>query len=80
MALSIHEEMESLLGNVESRFKLATIAAKRARLLNMGAERQVDIKSNKLTTIALYETLLGKVTHREPSEANPGRRRNRRAK
>lgn len=77
MALSIHEELESLLGNVDSRYKMCMIAAKRARLLNMGAERLSDVKSNKLTTIALYETLLGKVTHREPDETTPKRRRRR---
>jgi len=77
MAWSIHEELESLLGNVDSKYKVATLAAKRARLLNLGAERRVDIKSNKLTTIALYETLLGKVTHREPDEPVRRRRRSR---
>ena len=79
MALPIHEELESLLGNVDSRYKLAIIAAKRARLLNMGAERRADVKSNKLTTIALYETLLGKVTHREPDEPTPKRRSRRKS-
>ena len=57
------DELE-LLDKVVDKYQLAVIAAKRARLLNLGSPKKVDIPAKKLTTIAVCETLLGKVKHK----------------
>lgn len=58
-------ELEKLLSKITNRYKLAIIAAKRSKLLNLGAEKKVDVKLKKSTTIALYESVLGKVEYEE---------------
>ncbi|NOY62222.1 MAG: DNA-directed RNA polymerase subunit omega [Gammaproteobacteria bacterium] len=53
--------IEDCMGQVESRFQLVLIAAKRARELYMGAEALVDWENDKPTVVALREIAEGKI-------------------
>jgi DNA-directed RNA polymerase subunit omega len=57
--------IEELMDKVKNKYALALIAAKRARMLNLGAPKKVDIKSTKPAIIAIYETALGKIKYKE---------------
>lgn len=46
---------------IDGRFRLATIAAQRARELALGAKPKVQTRSKKVTTIALEEAISGKL-------------------
>ena len=46
---------------IDSRFRLVTIAAQRAKELAFGAKSKVDTKSRKIATIALLEALEGEL-------------------
>ncbi|NLM76292.1 MAG: DNA-directed RNA polymerase subunit omega [Clostridiaceae bacterium] len=60
----INPPMSSLLEKVDSRYTLAILTAKRARLLTDGAPKLTDYDSNKDVTIALHEIKEGKVSYR----------------
>ena len=47
--------VEDCLGNVDSRFHLVLIAAKRARQIAMGADPLVEVERDKPTVLALRE-------------------------
>lgn len=49
-------------GNIDSKFRLAIIAAKRAKQLINGSKKKVDLKAENPLTIALEEIRQGKVT------------------
>ena len=51
--------VEDCLGNVDNRFQLVLIAAKRARELQFGADALVDEENDKPTVIALREIAAG---------------------
>jgi DNA-directed RNA polymerase subunit omega len=53
--------IEDCLDNVDNRFALVMLAAKRARVLEGGGESLVDIKKNKTAVRALREIAAGKV-------------------
>ena len=55
--------VEDCLQNVENRFQLVLVAAKRARQLSMGAEPCVGRENDKPTVIALREIAAGFVTN-----------------
>ncbi|MBU1045236.1 MAG: DNA-directed RNA polymerase subunit omega [Candidatus Omnitrophica bacterium] len=56
------EEMEKLVKQTGSIFKLAILAAKRTCELNNGFKAKIDdIKGKKLATIALEEIAEGKI-------------------
>lgn len=55
--------VEDCLENVENRFQLVLVAAKRARQLAQGAEPCVDRENDKPTVIALREIAGGFVTN-----------------
>jgi DNA-directed RNA polymerase subunit omega len=55
--------VEDCLQNVENRFQLVLVAAKRARQLAMGAEPCVEPENDKPTVIALREIAAGFVTN-----------------
>lgn len=63
--------VEDCLENVENRFQLVLVAAKRARQLAQGAEPCVARENDKPTVIALREIADGFVTnailHEEPA-------------
>jgi DNA-directed RNA polymerase omega subunit len=44
-------------GTVDGKFRLATIAAQRARELSLGAKPRVQTKAKKVTTIAIEEAV-----------------------
>lgn len=46
---------------IDSRFRLVTIAAQRARELSFGAKPKVETKSDKIPTIAIMEALEGEL-------------------
>ncbi|MDH5357814.1 MAG: DNA-directed RNA polymerase subunit omega [Gammaproteobacteria bacterium] len=51
--------VEDCLDNVENRFQLVLIAAKRAREIAMGAEPMVEIDNDKPSVLALREIAAG---------------------
>ncbi len=53
--------VEDCLDNVENRFELVLVAAKRARQLSMGAEPLVEIDNDKPTVLALREISENKI-------------------
>jgi DNA-directed RNA polymerase subunit omega len=67
----IKPPLEELLEQVESKYALVLVAAKRARQLKDGALPLVEIDSTNLVSIALEEIATGKVRVDEPQTANP---------
>ncbi len=55
--------VEDCLDNVENRFQLVLVAAKRARQLAIGAEPHVARENDKTTVVALREIAGGYVTN-----------------
>lgn len=53
--------VEDCLPNVENRFQLVLVAAKRARQIAMGSEPLVPLDNDKPTVLALREIAEGKV-------------------
>ena len=53
--------VEDSLRNVENRFQLVLVAAKRARDLERGAEPRVELENDKPTVVALREIAAGAV-------------------
>jgi DNA-directed RNA polymerase subunit omega len=60
---------------IESKYRLAVIAAQRARELALGAEPKLPKKAKKVTTMALLETILGEVKFITGDEAALARER-----
>jgi DNA-directed RNA polymerase subunit omega len=68
--------VEDCLDNVDNRFQLVLVSAKRARQLTMGKEPMVDWENDKATVVALREisaglvdrTILDKPKEEEPKE------------
>ncbi len=54
--------VEDCLQNVENRFELVLLAARRARQLAMGADAQVALDNDKPTVLALREIAEGMVS------------------
>ena len=54
--------LEDILEKAQSRYKLVTLAAKRAAELNQGATALVKTDSKKPTSIALEEIRAGRIT------------------
>jgi len=54
--------VEDCLPNVDNRFHLVLVAAKRARQIAMGADAQVEIENDKPTVLALREIAEGLVS------------------
>ncbi|PID61098.1 MAG: DNA-directed RNA polymerase subunit omega [Gammaproteobacteria bacterium] len=63
--------VEDSLENVQNRFDLVLIAAKRARNISMGAEPLVDPEKDKPTVIALREIAEGLVGEEVLNDAPP---------
>lgn len=61
--------IEDCLDKVPNRFKLATVAGKRAKTLLRGARPQVD-STNKEVVTALREIAAGIVTPVEPEQVD----------
>ncbi|HLD14927.1 MAG TPA: DNA-directed RNA polymerase subunit omega [Burkholderiales bacterium] len=55
--------VEDCLDNVENRFQLVLVAAKRARQLNAGSDARVARENDKTTVVALREIAEGHVTN-----------------
>ncbi|MDH5424655.1 MAG: DNA-directed RNA polymerase subunit omega [Gammaproteobacteria bacterium] len=55
--------VEDCLDNVENRFQLVLVAAKRARQIAMGGESMVPVDNDKPTVLALREISEGLVTN-----------------
>ena len=60
----IYIPQEELLNRVGSIYKLVILASERALALNNGSPRLVDVKSTKVSTIALLEIKEGKVGYK----------------
>jgi DNA-directed RNA polymerase subunit omega len=63
--------VEDCLENVENRFQLVLVAAKRARQLAIGADPHVPRENDKNTVIALREIADGYVTNAILDEEAP---------
>jgi DNA-directed RNA polymerase subunit omega len=63
--------VEDCLENVENRFQLVLVAAKRARQLSQGAEACVPKENDKPTVLALREIADGFVTNSILDEESP---------
>lgn len=63
--------VEDCLENVENRFQLVLVAAKRARQLMIGAEACVPRENDKPTVLALREIAEGFVTNAILDESAP---------
>ncbi|HEX7043561.1 MAG TPA: DNA-directed RNA polymerase subunit omega [Burkholderiales bacterium] len=63
--------VEDCLENVENRFQLVLVAAKRARQLSQGAEPCVPRENDKPTVLALREIAGGFVTSAILDEESP---------
>lgn len=61
--------VEDCLDNVDNRFELVLLAAKRARQLNNGAEAKLPWGTDKATVLALREISKGLVTNETIVEA-----------
>jgi len=55
--------VEDCLDNVENRFQLVLVAAKRARQISMGGDPMVSLDNDKPTVLALREISEGLVTN-----------------
>ncbi len=63
--------IEDCLGNVDNRFQLVMVAAKRARELARGADPKVEWDNDKVTVVALREIaggLIGPDILQKPEE------------
>jgi DNA-directed RNA polymerase subunit omega len=63
--------VEDCLDNVDNRFQLVLVAAKRARQLSLGAEACVAKENDKPTVLALREIAAGFVTNAILDEESP---------
>jgi DNA-directed RNA polymerase subunit omega len=63
--------VEDCLANVDNRFQLVLVAAKRARQLSGGAEPCVPKENDKTTVLALREIAGGFVTNAILDEESP---------
>jgi DNA-directed RNA polymerase subunit omega len=63
--------VEDCLANVDNRFQLVLVAAKRARQLSGGAEPCVPKENDKPTVLALREISAGFVTNAILDEESP---------
>lgn len=66
--------VEDCLANVDNRFQLVLVAAKRAREITMGKEPMLPWENDKATVVALREIAAGLVTNailREPEPEKP---------
>lgn len=63
--------VEDCLGNVENRFQLVLVAAKRARELTMGKEPMLPWENDKPTVVALREVAEGLVGPEILSQPEP---------
>jgi DNA-directed RNA polymerase subunit omega len=63
--------MSSLLTKVDSRYTLAILAAKRARMLTNGAEKLTDFNSDKDVTLAIHEIDEGAITYHKIKISHP---------
>jgi len=62
--------IEKLIEKISSKYKLVTIAARRALELNDGAPRLVEAESrSKPAMVALQEIAAGKITYRLRKQA-----------
>ena len=62
----IKPSLEELLAQVDNKYALVIIAAKRARQIKEGMLPLVDIDSINPVTIALEEIATGKIRYEEP--------------
>jgi DNA-directed RNA polymerase subunit omega len=61
--------LEKALEQIQNRYVLVVLAAKRSRQLNRGAQPQVETKRRKWTSVALEEVIAGKIQPKKAEEA-----------
>ena len=60
--------VEDCLENVDNRFQLVMVAAKRTKRLMEGAKAHIDIRNDKPHVLALREIAAGKIKVRKNSK------------
>ncbi len=58
---------------IDGKYRLATIAAQRARELSLGAKAKIPTKAKKVTTIAIEEAINGTLEFLTGEEARKAR-------
>lgn len=64
----IEPSINKLMKNIDSRYTLVVIAAKRARRLTEGEPRMVSYDSEKSVSIAIREIAEGKISYSRDKE------------
>ncbi|WP_018132920.1 DNA-directed RNA polymerase subunit omega [Effusibacillus pohliae] len=59
----LYPSIDKLMEKADSKYLLVVAAAKRARQLQEGAERRVNVNSNKHVTVALNEIYQDKIRY-----------------
>lgn len=59
----LYPSIDALMEKADSKYFLVVAAAKRARQLQDGAERQVSVNTNKHVTVALNEIFQDKIRY-----------------
>ncbi len=67
----IYPPMSSLLEKVDSRYTLAILVAKRARMITNGAQRLTDFGTDKAVTLAIHEINEGDITYHKIRKPQP---------
>jgi len=67
----IYPPMSSLLEKVDSRYTLAILVAKRARMLTNGAQKLTNAATDKDVTIAINEINEGKISYHRIQKQPP---------
>lgn len=57
--------------DVDSKFRLITVAAQRAKQLQNGAKPRIEVRSRKPTRIAMHEVLAGTISWEVRDENAP---------
>ncbi|MFH1824040.1 MAG: DNA-directed RNA polymerase subunit omega [Candidatus Firestonebacteria bacterium] len=60
--------LEKYLDKVQNKYKITVVASKRARQLAEKSDLNTDSNFKKSSSMALEETLLGKVKYEEPKK------------
>lgn len=54
-------EVEKMIDLLDNRYKFSIVSARRARLLNDGAEKKIETTTKKNPTIAIMEVAANKI-------------------
>lgn len=67
--MMMYPPFDDILQKVDNTFSLVTLAMKRAKQLNTGAQKLIETLSTKPVTIALEEIMAGKIKARASTKS-----------